>query len=101
MLGALRCLGVWPDFFDLLKVLFCCVGGFTIRVNKRHPVWNTLDILLWDAAATLITLTISTGSSCLKGIKASSRRHVDRFSATRKAATIVRACVSVYRCCFL
>lgn len=101
MLGALRCLGVWPDFFDLLKVLFCCVGGFTIGVNKRHPVWNILDILLWDAAATLLTLTISTCSACLKGIKASSRRHVDSFSATRKAATIIRACVGVYGCCFL
>ena len=66
MLGALGCLGVWPDFLDLLKVFFCCVGGFTIGVNKRHPVWNLMDILLRDAAASLLALTISACGACLE-----------------------------------
>ena len=101
MLGALRCLGVWPDFFDLLKVFFCCVGGFTIGVNKRHPVRNLLDILLRDAAATLLALTISARGACLERVKARGRRHVDRFSTSCEATSMVRACVGFNRRCFL
>ena len=102
VLGALWSLRVRPNFFDLLEIFFCCVGGFTIRVHEGHPIRNLLHILLWDATASHLLLAAGPARARLsRRVECRRRRCVHSGDATCKAASVVRASVGSNRFSFL
>mmetsp|Transcript_18720 Transcript_18720/g.25299 ORF Transcript_18720/g.25299 Transcript_18720/m.25299 type:complete len:413 (-) Transcript_18720:542-1780(-) len=94
-LCALGRLLVGPNFFDLLKIFFSSVCGFTILVDEGHPTRDLMDILLGNAAASFFRLTVSPSSPVLRlhRVPGRRRRGIDLFDASREAASIVGASV--------